>query len=111
MHTGSKLQPPVCKCMECATKRNGATVPSMPTDRFDPDKHPNFTLNANQIRALAERVDKLYEPAVFVVGMRYNKEDSRTVVVRFYNFGQPGWTEVDIDQNGDVFRRGTGGLD
>lgn len=78
-------------------------------DRFDPDKHPKLLLNFNHITALNELM--LDDTHLFIAGLRHNEADGRTIVARLNNFDQPGWREVDIDQNGDVFHRGTGGLD
>lgn len=77
----------------------------MPTYRL------NFQINGNQIIALAELRAKLESQDYFNASLDYDALDRRTIIVRFHKFNAPGWIEYAIDQNGDTFENGTGGLD
>jgi len=70
-----------------------------------------FQLNGNQISTLAELNKELNELNYFNVQLTYSEQESRTVVARFYKFGEPGWLQYEIDHNGDRFHGVTGGLD
>lgn len=72
----------------------------------------NFSLNTNQALAIAELVQDMQSRGDFLnMSLTYDEMDRRIIDVKFYNFGQPGWTQFSVDQNGSVFGERTGGLD
>ena len=68
-------------------------------------------MNGNQLRVLAENLDRWEENEQFHFHVKNNDLDWRDLEVTVGYVNRPGTTTLVIDRNGDVVKQTSGGLD
>ncbi len=74
-------------------------------------KMNDIYMNANQLRVLADNLDRWVENDQFHFHVSNDDLDWRDLKVTVAYFNQPGTTTLVIDRNGDIVSQRSGGLD